>query len=148
MTFSINASSLNKLYQDRSYQLALLAGPLVWFVLGSLDQKESHFDVLFWSILSFCVIYPVVEELVFRGVLQRHLYSYSIGKAGYLGFSGANVITTIMFAGMHLVHQPFVWALLVIVPSLLFGWFRDKYNSVIPGLILHVFYNTGFYIIR
>ena len=32
----------------------------------------------------------------------------------------------------------------VFVPSLIFGYFRDRYRNIVPAVLLHVFYNTGF----
>jgi membrane protease YdiL (CAAX protease family) len=33
-----------------------------------------------------------------------------------------------------------------VVPSLVFGYFRDRYDSVVPGAALHVFYNAGWFL--
>ncbi len=144
---------IKALRNDRFYQAALLVGPLVWgalYLSGVFVQDGgAHLVVLIWPAILFCLVYPVVEELFFRGVVQRCLYDKSaLSRVAYFGFSYANAVTTVLFVFAHWFSQPLVWALLVIFPSLLFGWFRDKYNSVIPSLFLHVFYNTGFYLTR
>jgi len=61
-----------------------------------------------------------------------------------VGISMANVVTSLLFASLHLISQPPLWAALVFVPSLVFGWARDRYITVVPSIILHVVYNAGF----
>jgi membrane protease YdiL (CAAX protease family) len=58
--------------------------------------------------------------------------------------SGANLITSFLFAAAHLLHQSPLWASLVFFPSLIFGWAREKYDSIVPSIVLHSFYNAGF----
>jgi len=43
-----------------------------------------------------------------------------------------------------MVYQPFFWALAAFVPSMLFGYFRDRYACIYPALALHIVYNSGF----
>ncbi len=33
----------------------------------------------------------------------------------------------------------------MILPSLVFGYFKDKYHSLTAPILLHVFYNAGFF---
>lgn len=99
-----------------------------------------------WQLFAWLVvIFPVLEEWLFRGVLQPHLLSRSYGAQSLWGITLANTWTTLAFAAAHLLTHTPLWALLVIAPSLLFGWFRDRYNSILPGLILHICYNLVYY---
>ncbi len=68
-------------------------------------------------------------------------------RVQYLGLSKANLLTSLLFAGAHLFVQSPLWAAAVIVPSLIFGAFRDRYKSVDPAIILHSFYNLGYFLI-
>jgi membrane protease YdiL (CAAX protease family) len=90
------------------------------------------------------VLYPVLEELAFRGWLQGWLWQYAYGRRQVGPVSLANLTTSTLFAGFHLLHQPPVWALAVMPPSLVFGFFRDRYQRLMPSIILHIFYNSGF----
>jgi hypothetical protein len=45
---------------------------------------------------------------------------------------------------MHLWSHPAGWAAAVIVPSLVFGYVRDRYQSVYPSIVLHLYYNAGY----
>jgi membrane protease YdiL (CAAX protease family) len=33
----------------------------------------------------------------------------------------------------------------VLFPSLIFGYFRDRYTSIYPCMVLHAFYNAGYF---
>jgi membrane protease YdiL (CAAX protease family) len=35
----------------------------------------------------------------------------------------------------------------VLLPALLFGYFRDRHDSVLPAIALHVFYNAGYFLL-
>lgn len=137
---------LNTLHKDPCFLLLLLLGPLVTVLLGvALDRLHApQFDLA--MLVLPVVVYPVLEEMAFRGFIQEWLLQRS-KKQLILGVSVANMITTSLFVAAHLVYQPLFWALLVAIPSLVFGWARDRYNSVIPSIILHAFYNVGFFML-
>lgn len=137
-----------RLCQDKQFVAALLAGPLFWGVLWYIRQPEGHpvwplrfTTTFFWLVLA----YPLLEEIVFRGAVQGGLLRLKLGRTGIAGFSLANLFTSLIFAGLHLFHHPALWALLVIAPSLVFGYFREKYGSLLPSITLHVFYNLGYF---
>lgn len=98
-----------------------------------------------WKYLLLAVVYPVLEELAFRGALQGSLYHSQWGRAAMGPLTHANLLTSLLFACFHFIAHPALWAILVIFPSLLFGYFRDKYQSVLPAILLHVFYNMGYF---
>jgi membrane protease YdiL (CAAX protease family) len=56
-----------------------------------------------------------------------------------------NLITSLLFVLGHLWQHPAAWAVAIAVPSLVFGWFRDRHDSVYPCIALHMFYNTGYF---
>jgi membrane protease YdiL (CAAX protease family) len=58
-----------------------------------------------------------------------------------------NIVTSIVFTGFHFIAHPPGWAIAVIIPSLVFGFFRDRYQHVLPAIILHVFYNSGYFLL-
>jgi len=98
-----------------------------------------------WLLLAkLAVLYPVLEEIVFRGGLQSALLEQTPFKKKFFGISLANVVTSTAFAALHLVYQPLLWACAVFFPSLVFGWARERYDSIIPSILLHGFYNLGF----
>jgi membrane protease YdiL (CAAX protease family) len=125
-----------------------LAAPLFW--TGLLLWEGTAPD-LAWpahapgNFLKLALVFPVVEELAFRGFLQGALYKTAWGKRIRLGLSEANMLTSLIFALAHLFSHSPLWAGLTIAPSLVFGFFRDRYDGVMSPIILHIFYNTGYF---
>lgn len=93
------------------------------------------------------LIYPVLEEYVFRGGIQTALFQRTNLCRSIAGISAANIITSILFATAHLINQPPLWAALVFLPSLVFGWMRDRYRHIHACIVLHVTYNAGFFLL-
>ncbi len=125
-----------------------MAAPLFW--AGFWWFRQSTFDLL-WPLhdplpfLLAALAYPVLEEIVFRGLLQGTLYAQPFWRKRYGPVSRANLLASVAFTGLHFFYHPPLWAGLVFFPSLGFGYFRDKYNSLTPAIVLHVFYNVGFF---
>ncbi len=89
------------------------------------------------------VLYPVLEEIVFRGLIQELVHDY-ISSRAFGPLTVANLLTSILFAALHLLSQPAHWAALVVFPSLVFGFFKERHRSLVAPIMLHVFYNAGF----
>ncbi|MDC0238732.1 JDVT-CTERM system glutamic-type intramembrane protease [Gammaproteobacteria bacterium] len=93
------------------------------------------------------LIFPVLEEIVFRGLIQDYIYLKLSTWNIYLGITPANWLTTLLFCVTHLVTRSFIVALLVIVPSLLLGALRDKGFSIKVLAAIHVYWNGGGYLL-
>jgi uncharacterized protein len=123
----------------------VLAGTLatglgLWFLLPPGYSQPVASEP--WRLLGFLLLYPVIEEWLFRGLLQGELLRRPWGPSRYLGISIANLLTTVAFVLLHFVHQPPGWALAVAVPSLVLGHFRERYSSLWPPVMLHVLFNA------
>lgn len=138
-----------KFYRDGQFLFAIALGVAVWgvawFAAPHFFTKLPHSDYVLMA--SVILWQPLLEELLFRGVIQGQVVRQKWGKATYCGVSGANLLTSALFVLCHLVYHAPIWAIAVFVPSLVFGYFRDRYKSVWPGLALHVFYNAGYFLI-
>lgn len=133
-------------WRDRLFWLALAAGPACWLVLYLLLQPDLQLTWPLTSPLAYLlpvVLYPVLEEIVFRGLVQELAHDY-ISSRFFGSISVANLLTSVLFAGLHLLSQPPLWAALVFFPSLVFGFFKDRHRSLLAPILLHVFYNAGF----
>lgn len=132
---------------DSHLTLALaVAGP-VWLGLMALAGTRLQVVTTVGAWLSLVLLQPVLEELVFRGILQgQALRLLAVnGRTRKLGpLTLANVLVTLAFAALHLVAQPPGWALAVSLPSLVFGHLRERFGSVWPAVCVHAFYNAGF----
>lgn len=136
--------ALRKVALDRHFQVALLLGPLVWLLLRTWVSPAGRVTTLQTAAM-VVLIYPILEELAFRGFLQSWLVEKAFfARHCFAGISIANLLVSVVFAAAHLFNQPPLWAASVFVPSLVFGYFRDRYNLVWPCIILHCWYNAGF----
>ncbi|EKN00623.1 MULTISPECIES: CPBP family intramembrane glutamic endopeptidase [unclassified Acidocella] len=89
-------------------------------------------------LLAICVLAPIVEEILFRGILFA-------GLASRLGPVWAALLSSLLFAALHApekLHYPpgFVDVTLL---ALINCGLRLRLGSIRPGIALHIAYNTG-----
>jgi hypothetical protein len=136
--------------RDPQFALAMMAGPIVWFTaIGTFARPADPRWVLSEPLLfaAFAVAWPLLEEWLFRGMLQPALIRSAWGAREAWSITTANVVTSLIFAAVHLASHPPEWAAATFVPSLIFGYFRDRHGSMAPSAVLHVFYNTGWFLL-
>lgn len=133
--------------RDWKYGAALVAAPIVWGVLYWIDAPrlqpvgEWIADNPFLFLLP-AIVYPILEELAFRGLMQGWLITRC--STFVLGISYANLITSVLFASLHFLSHPPLMASLVFIPSIIFGYFRDRYHGrLLPSIMLHMYYSIG-----
>ena len=141
---------IGNLAGDRLFWLAILAGPFFWLSLYASGEvirgpawvldKSSVF-------IQLVLLYPLLEELVFRGVCQEALWKTKLARLSIYCLSLPNILTSLLFTTFHFFSHSPGWAVAVIFPSLVFGYFRDRYAHVLPAIILHIFYNAGYFLI-
>ena len=132
--------------RDVHWYFALLLAVVCWILYG-IFISPLKFNSLFDSInlLIFSVLlYPIVEEIVFRGLIQEYFSRRTIFNHMFIGLSLANISTSVLFALSHLWSQSPLWALLTFFPSLVYGYFKERHNHLLPGIALHSLYNLGF----
>ncbi len=101
---------------------------------------EKFFDSQSASIAigAFAVsIAPVIEEVVFRGLL------FAILERS-VGWRFAVVVTGLLFAGLHVPEYWHAWnhLLMILVVGLVFSLARGVTGNLTPSILLHVGYNT------
>jgi hypothetical protein len=84
------------------------------------------------SLLLLAVLAPIVEELVFRGLIYGWI-------AGRWGTMAAFIVSSLAFAAAH--FEP-AHVVLVLPLGLLFGWMRRRTDSLLPSLASHILNNT------
>jgi uncharacterized protein len=84
------------------------------------------------SLLLLAVLAPLVEELVFRGLLYGWL-------AGRWGKNVGWIVSSLAFAAAH--TEP-AHIILVFPLGLLFGWLRQRTDSLLPSLVAHIANNS------
>jgi membrane protease YdiL (CAAX protease family) len=126
---------------------ALLAAVPVWAALGLWAGPWLRAPAGAWGWFSLVLLMPLLEEGVFRGLLQGQLLRVTAvhGQPRRWGpISWANGLTTLAFVALHLPNQPMLWALAVAAPSLVLGHLRERLGSAWPAVGVHAFYNAGF----
>jgi membrane protease YdiL (CAAX protease family) len=83
------------------------------------------------SLVALAVLAPLVEELIFRGLL----YGWLAGRWGTLV---AWIASSLAFAAAHI---ELAHIILVLPLGLWFGWLRRRTDSLWPSLVAHMFNN-------
>ena len=134
-------------WRDPLFLAAMAAGLLVWLALYVIQQPTVDWGwplIQPWQFLIPVLIYPFLEEIAFRGLIQELVRDFISRR--FLGpLSIANLLTSLAFTGLHFITHPPLWAALVFFPSLVFGLFKDRTRRLLAPIILHVFYNAGYF---
>ena len=140
------ADQLLRLVRDWQFYLVIagsvVTGILFWFWLPAGYANAIASDP--WRLVSFLLLYPLLEEWVFRGILQGEFLKREWGKRRGIGISNANLVTSIIFVLLHLINHPPLWALAVLVPSLVLGHFRERHDGLLAPMLLHPFFNLTY----
>jgi membrane protease YdiL (CAAX protease family) len=134
-------------WRDPLFFAAVAAALLYWLGLYLLTRPEVDAAWPLREPLRFvypALLYPVVEEWVFRGLVQdvchRRLRPWRLGP-----LSHANILTSLLFTALHFINHPPLAAALVFIPSLVFGFFKDRTGQLGAPVALHIFYNSGYF---
>ncbi|MED6345362.1 MAG: JDVT-CTERM system glutamic-type intramembrane protease [Pseudomonadota bacterium] len=131
---------LKEILSDKAYLIALLLPFPTWIYFSDL-KGINYLSVN--EILMLLILFPVTEELFFRGIIQPIIYK-KFSKT-WRSISVANVLTSLLFSVTHLFNHNPIWALSTFFPSLVFGWSKDRYNTLLAPLMLHCYYNAGWF---
>jgi membrane protease YdiL (CAAX protease family) len=137
--------------RDRQFGFALLLGPLFWLVLA-VPQGGVPASVVARllegvpALVLLALVYPVLEEIVFRGAVQDFLGRRWVARRGS-PLTRANLVTSILFAATHIAWLGDPAAGAVFFPSLVFGYFRERHATLASPIALHIFYNAGLFLI-
>ncbi len=132
--------------RDRVFLAALAIGcctPLVMWVLDAAGVTFAASTLPPWQLI---ILYPVLEELAFRGFVQTALLRSDTLARSWLGLTGANAVTAVLFGAAHAWYQPLWFAALVVIPGLVFGLVRDRTGQVWSAIVLHICFNLAFWI--
>jgi membrane protease YdiL (CAAX protease family) len=147
VAYTLGLAGWPPVYRDPQFYVAMLAGVGFWVGLWLCVPVHpiTPGQVLSHAFLVLVVWYPVLEEGLFRGYLQGQLSQQSWGQQHWRGITAANGCTSLLFVLGHFWSHPPLWAAAVLLPSLVFGYFRDRHTSVYPCMVLHAFYNAGYF---
>ncbi|MFO0872689.1 MAG: CPBP family glutamic-type intramembrane protease [Phycisphaerales bacterium] len=103
--------------------------PLIEFIAGNGPTG------MFMAALLACVVAPLVEETMFRGVLYRHLRDATRRLGQWPSIVIAALVAAFIFAAIH----PQGWVTVPALMSLACGFTlaRESRDSLIPGMVAH-----------
>ena len=136
------------LWRDSRWWSLAAAGALVAALVVTVSGADPRASLPqgTWQWLGVLIWQPLWEEVLFRGMVQGQLLKSGWGRSGWRGLSTANLVASLAFTAMHFLYHPPLWAASVLLPSLAFGWLRDRYSNTWPCIITHVLYNGAFFL--
>jgi membrane protease YdiL (CAAX protease family) len=141
---------IQKYHQTPQYWFAIfLVVPsllIISFVFNETYQVGRIFKEPF-MLVYLCLLLPVIEELAFRGFIQGYLSRHALMRKSIMKISCANFITSFVFSLIHLPNHTLSWSCAVFLPSLVFGYLRDAYQSTRPAMEMHIIYNFCYFLI-
>lgn len=100
------------------------------FMLDVKSQTHSVFDMLM-LVLGICIVAPIVEEVIFRGLAYARLIKSRVGV------TGAIIITSLVFTVIHTQYDLTVLVMLSLFAFLL-GYVRYKTGNIFYCIALHM----------
>jgi membrane protease YdiL (CAAX protease family) len=101
-----------------------------------LNMFMRMMDTGFASFVIVCLVAPVVEEMLFRGLILRgFMNNYSAPKS--------ILLSSFLFAGFHFNIYQFVTAFII---GCFLGWIYVKARSLWPCILHHSLFNTAVFV--
>ncbi len=111
--------------------ISIFPWPQAW--MESYAQSSSAVDSSLSAWLTAVVMAPVLEEIVFRGLVYTRL------KEGLPRVMAA-IMTSLLFG---VVHGTIIWAIYTFIFSMILIWIFEKFQSLTAGILLHLGYNLS-----
>lgn len=129
--------------------IGIITNVLVVFFIDNVNDYLQGYNIL-QKIIVAILLGPIAEEIVFRGYIQTilgfALAKYKTHKIFWLPI----IITSLIFSLLHFtaiktvhLYQTLCIVALALVIGIFAGYFKEKYNSLIPSINLHIFSNMG-----
>lgn len=107
-----------------------------------LSRGFVGFGFTFKTPLEQILVFPFLEEVLFRGLLQPAFFQIDKKRDRVL----ALILTSLVFTFCHSGQIVTLISLLPLLPilalSLVCGYLRNKHYSLWPGILIHVIYNA------
>ena len=128
---------------------AVLAGPLGAAALYAAAHAGLQLPLPgpAAGIVTFLLLAPVLEEIVFRGGVQEMLDRTALGRRALGGVTLGNAATSALFAAAHLLSAPPWLAAAVLLPSLVLGRVKQLTSSLVPVVLLHAWFNACYLLV-
>lgn len=127
-------------FQDRQIMGKILKFALSACILGCLSGYKTfnpRYD------FDFCIIFPIFEEILFRGVILIILL-----KLGAFSENHAVILSALLFSVMHFQYFGFNkgvirYVIFAFVGGYFFAYLALETQSILPTIFLHIVFNTS-----
>lgn len=120
----------------------IVRDPIFWVLMSlgfiGFALPTPIFELAWYALL----IKAFVEEFFLRYLLQDSLLGFAALQDRLGPISTANILTSLLFAGLHMFSHSLLGSLLVFFPSLVFGFAWERYGRLWVPVALHFFYNA------
>ena len=130
-------------FKDFYFYMALFLSFPVKAIMVELNLQTHVLKFPSLYLLLFLLFIAFSEELFFRGFLMPVFSSFIKGNFLFLSYS--NIVVSFLFSISHIFTHNIFWSALVFFPSLVYGYFREKYGSILPSIVLHFVYNLIYF---
>tara|TARA_R110000796_G_scaffold246037_2_gene370606 strand:+ start:76 stop:522 length:447 start_codon:yes stop_codon:yes gene_type:complete len=97
-------------------------------VVNDIFSVETYGILQYFMLFSIIVLSPVVEEVIFRGVLWNFMKKFLKEKTVY-------IVISVLFA---VIHMDLLHVLGLLPVSFLLGWFKYKTGNIKASLVCHI----------
>lgn len=111
--------------------ISFVPWPQEW--MDSYVQNSSAIDGSLMAWLTAVFMAPVLEEIVFRGLMYTRL------KKGLPAIAAA-IVTSLAFG---IAHGTVIWAIYTFIFSMILIWIFEKFQSLTACIVLHMAYNLS-----
>jgi len=125
---------------------------IIIFIVNYVVSRYSGYDpVGRFNIVNFAITYPIIEEIIFRGMLlpylNQTLETTEFVEILYMPVSLPIIITAFLFAIAHLQYyklssQSIRYMLFAFIGGIFFGAIADLTQSIMFTLLLHIEFNV------
>ena len=114
-----------------------LETPAAGHTLIPVLQGKSTTWAVVGLLSSVVLVAPLLEEIIFRGLVQTALESLNPGRRRWL-------IILIAAAWFALIHAGSPWQVMpsLFVLGMMMGWLYERYGSLLPAVLLHAGFNA------
>jgi len=132
--------------------MAAVLGVVIVFIVNALIARYSGYNpVGTFNILNFAITYPIIEEIIFRGMmlpyLNEALHASPFIELLFFPISLSVIITAFLFAISHLQYyklspQSIRFMIFAFSGGIFFGAIADLTQSIALTVLLHIEFNS------
>lgn len=140
----------NYVYKIPDVNWTVISVSLVLLLLNLIVSRYSGYRINGkFHIINFILVYPLIEEVIFRGIMLpilNRLSNQPIMEIAYLPVTIATVITAFLFAIAHLQYYKLnksssLYMFWAFIGGIFFGAITDYAQSIIIAVFLHLVFN-------